>query len=322
MSTGLLALLDDVVALAKLAAATLDDASAQAARVGAKTAGVLVDDAAVTPRYVTGLAAERELPIVGRIALGSLKNKLIYLMPVALLLSVVAPWALTPILMAGGLYLCFEGYEKIHSMLAPHASVAAHGVVEIPAANAKALEDRKVAGAIRTDLVLSAEIMAISLANITAPSLIIQALVLALVGILVTVGVYGAVALIVKADDLGVWLALNGGPITSRFGRWLVRAMPPFLKGLAFVGTIAMLWVGGGILIHGFNTFGFSAGEHLLHAISETLGGSVPGVLGQALGWLGGAFVSAVVGLIAGGIAAAIITLIALPVWRALRGGA
>lgn len=322
MTTGLLALLDDVVALTKLAAATLDDASAQAAKVGAKAAGVVVDDAAVTPRYVTGLAAERELPIVGRIALGSLKNKLVYLLPIALLVSAVAPWSLTPMLMLGGLYLCFEGYEKVHSMRVPHPSRAEDGAAEVHKIDPKALEDQKVAGAIRTDLVLSAEIMAIALANITAPDLLVRALVLGFVAIMVTVGVYGAVALIVKADDFGVWLALNGGPLTSKAGRLLVRGMPPFLKGLSFVGMIAMLWVGGGILIHGLGVFGLGAMEHMLHALSEALHDLMPGALGLALGWLATASGSAFVGLIAGGIAAFLLNGILMPAWSALKGAA
>jgi len=322
MSSGLLALLDDVVALTKLTAATLDDVTAQAAKVGAKTAGVVVDDAAVTPRYVTGLAAERELPIIGRIALGSLKNKLIFLLPIALLLSEFAPWAITPILTAGGLYLCFEGYEKVHSMFAHHAPETAHAVAGAPVVDPKNLEDQKVAGAIRTDLVLSAEIMAIALANITAPGLAVQALVLAVVGIMVTAGVYGAVALIVKADDFGVSLALKDGPITSRLGRGLVRGMPYFLKVLSFVGMIAMLWVGGGILIHGLNSFGLSAGEHLLHAVAETVHTTVPEMLGGLFAWLATASVSAIIGLVAGALTALVVNGVVWPAWIALKGTA
>ncbi len=198
MSGGLLALLDDVVALTKLAAATLDDAASQAVKASAKAAGVVIDDAAVTPRYVTGLAAQRELPIVGRIAYGSLKNKLLFLLPAALLLSAFLPQAITPLLMLGGLYLAFEGYEKVHHMLtAPSQTAQSVKVVAQLAESDKALEDEKVAGAIRTDFILSAEIMAIALASITAPDLATQAIVLALVAIVITVAVYGVVALIV-----------------------------------------------------------------------------------------------------------------------------
>src|SRR5688572_8124985 len=215
MSGGLLALLDDVVALTKLAAATLDDAASQAVKASSKAAGVVIDDAAVTPRYVTGLAAQRELPIVGRIAVGSLKNKLLFLLPAALLLSAFLPQAITPLLMLGGLYLCFEGYEKVHHMLtAPSQAAQSVKVVAELAQGDKALEDEKVSGAIRTDFVLSAEIMAIALAAVTAPDLLTQALVLAAVAVFITVAVYGVVALIVKADDIGVRLVQRGGIIS------------------------------------------------------------------------------------------------------------
>lgn len=299
MSTGLLALLDDVVALTKLAAVTLDDAAAQATKASAKAAGVVIDDAAVTPRYVVGLAAERELPIVGRIAWGSLKNKIVFLLPVALLLTTYAPFLLTPLLMLGGLYLCFEGYEKVHSMVAGHDAVAEKAQQLATSPDPKVLEEEKVASAIRTDFVLSAEIMAISLATITEPSLWMKAAVLALVAFLVTVGVYGAVALIVKADDFGLYLAQKGGPITSRMGRALVHGMPPFLKGLAFIGMLAMLWVGGGILVHGLAEYGIKGPEHIIHDVSHVFA-NVPGI-GPILTWLAGASLSAVVGLIAGG---------------------
>ena len=302
MSTGLLALLDDVVALTKLAAVTLDDAAAQATKASAKAAGVVIDDAAVTPRYVVGLAAERELPIVGRIALGSLKNKLVFLLPAALLLTTFAPFLLTPLLMIGGLYLCFEGYEKVHSMVAGHDPVAEKTQKLAGTLDPKVLEDEKVAGAIRTDFVLSAEIMAISLASITEPSLWMQAAVLAFVAIIVTVGVYGAVALIVKADDFGLYLAQKGGPISRPIGRALVHGMPPFLKALAFIGMLAMLWVGGGILVHGLAEYGIKGPEHVIHDVSHMFA-NVPAV-GPILTWLAGAAMSAVVGLVAGGLVA------------------
>jgi predicted DNA repair protein MutK len=296
--SGLLALLDDVVALAKLAAVTVDDAAAQAVKVGAKTAGVVIDDAAVTPRYVTGLAAQRELPIVGRIAFGSLKNKMLFLLPAALLLSVFLPTAITPLLMLGGLYLAYEGFEKVLHWItaAPVATVvdaAAAGV------DAKALEDKRVAGAIRTDFILSAEIMAIALANTEAPDLTTKALVLTVVALLVTVGVYGAVALIVKADDLGVALARRNGFISGPIGRALVHGMPPFLQVLSVVGTIAMLWVGGGILVHGLQVYGFAGPEHIIHALQDAARGALP-AFGEVAAWLVGASGAAVVGLIAG----------------------
>lgn len=300
MSTGLLALLDDIVALTKLAAVTLDDAASQAATASAKAAGVVIDDAAVTPRYVTGLAAERELPIVWRIAVGSLKNKLVFLLPAALLLTAVAPFLLTPMLMLGGLYLAFEGYEKVHSMLSgPDGGTAAPAA---RAVDAKTLEEERVAGAIRTDMVLSAEIMAISLANIIEPTLWMQAAVLAGVAVIVTAGVYGAVALIVKADDFGLYLAQNGGTLSRTIGRGLVKGMPPFLRALSFVGMIAMLWVGGGILVHGLAQFGVTAPEHLIYG-AGSLFVEVP-ILGRALAWLVEATLSSVVGLAAGGLVA------------------
>lgn len=302
MSSGLLALLDDVVALAKVAAVTLDDAAAQAAKASAKAAGVVIDDAAVTPRYVVGLAAERELPIVGRIALGSLKNKLVFLLPIGLLLTTFAPWALTPLLMLGGLYLCFEGYEKVHELVSPHDPVAAK-VEKMVATDAKAIEDDKVAGAIRTDLVLSAEIMAIALASMTEPNLVMQAVVLAVVGLMVTAGVYGAVALIVKADDFGLYLAQNGGALTRRLGRALVHGMPPFLRALSFIGMIAMLWVGGGILIHGLAAFGYDGPEHVQHLIADTAASLLPPI-GGLLSWIASAAVATAIGLAAGGLVA------------------
>ena len=305
--SGLLALLDDVVALAKLAAVTLDDTAAQAAQAGAKAAGVVIDDAAVTPRYVTGLAAKRELPIVGRIALGSLKNKLIFLLPAALLLSTFIPGAITPLLMLGGLYLAFEGYEKVHHMLLHDKAAKTVADVAEGTKDAKELEDERVFGAIRTDFILSAEIMAIALASITAPDLLTQGLVLAAVGIGITVLVYGAVALIVKADDFGLYLSQRGGSITKAIGRALVYGMPPFLKILSLVGTIAMLWVGGGILVHGLAHFGVTGPEHVIHDLSEAVRAAVP-VASGFFAWLTGALASALVGLVAGGLTALIVT--------------
>lgn len=309
--SGLLALLDDVVALAKLTAVTIDDAAAQAVKVGAKTAGVVIDDAAVTPRYVTGLAAKRELPIVGRIAFGSLKNKMLFLLPAALLLSVFLPSAITPLLMLGGLYLAYEGFEKVwHWVTATPVATLADTAAE--GADAKALEDKRVAGAIRTDFILSAEIMAIALANTEAPDLTSKALVLTVVALLVTAGVYGAVALIVKADDLGVALARRNGFISGPIGRALVHGMPPFLQALSVVGTIAMLWVGGGILVHGLNEYGISQPEHIIHALQDGVHGILP-VLTEVGAWLAGASGAAVVGLIAGAATAIVVKIVTLP---------
>ena len=316
MASGLLGLLDDVVALAKVAAASLDDAAAQALEASGAAAGVVIDDAAVTPRYVMGFAAERELPIVGRIALGSLKNKILFLLPAALLLSAFTPWAIMPLLMIGGMFLCFEGYEKVHQMIVPHDSHAkpAHSA---SSGDARELEEKTVAGAIRTDFILSAEIMAISLAGIETPNILMQALVLLTVGVLVTASVYGVVAAIVKADDLGVYLAQRRGKITRAIGQATVHGMPPFLKTLSFVGMVAMLWVGGGIIIHGLHTYGIDVLEHITHAISEAARTVVPSI-GGMLGWLGGAIASAVFGLVIGAITALAIVPVLTPLWRAV----
>ena len=294
---GLLSLLDDVVALTKLAAATIDDAAGQAARAGVKAAGVVIDDAAVTPRYVTGLAAQRELPIIARIAIGSLKNKLLFLLPAALLLSSFWPQAITPLLMLGGLYLCFEGYEKVHHALA--SPVLAGSDQEADVRFSKEIEDQKVAGAIRTDFILSAEIMAIALASITAPDFATQALALTVVAVMITAAVYGVVALVVKADDVGVRLALRGGPVSGGLGRAMVHGMPTFLEVLSFIGMLAMLWVGGGILLHGLAEYGFTAFEHAIDAASEIARGALP-LVGDVLAWLVAAAVASVIGLVVG----------------------
>ena len=300
MSIGLIALLDDVAAIAKVAAASLDDVVAQAAKAGVKAAGVVIDDAAVTPRYVIGFAASRELPIVVKIAVGSLRNKLIYLTPAALALSAFAPGAITPLLMVGGAYLCFEGAEKLAEKAFPHVTHQAEEVAVPRTADAQALEDRKVAGAIRTDFILSAEIVAITLAAVPAHDLWMQATVLILVGIAITVGVYGAVAVIVKADDVGVALARNASPsawgaLMRTIGRIVVRGMPGFLTILGAVGTAAMIWVGGGIIVHGLEVYGFDALAHLIHGAAERAAGLVPAAA-NVVSWLVTALGSGLVG--------------------------
>ena len=243
MSVGLLALLDDIGAIAKVAAATLDDVAAQATKAGAKAAGVVIDDAAVTPRYVVGFAAARELPIVAKIAVGSLRNKLLILLPAALALSYFLPSAITPLLMIGGVYLCYEGTEKVFEKLVPHRAHAHESALASVALDPKTLEDEKVAGAIKTDFILSAEIMAITLAAIPTESIWKQALVLAIVAIGITAGVYGVVALIVKADDAGMALARSdrASAVGRALGRGIVRGMPGLLKVLSVVGTAAMI---------------------------------------------------------------------------------
>ena len=297
MAGGLVALLDDVAAIAKLAAASLDDVAGASARAGAKAAGVVIDDTAVTPRYVVGLAPQRELPIIGKIALGSLRNKLLFLLPAALLLSAFAPWAITPILMLGGAFLCYEASEKIVETL-----MGGHGAEEETAVtDPKTLEDRQVSGAIRTDLILSAEIMAIALSELPDMSIWTQAIALALVGIAITVGVYGLVAAIVKMDDIGLHLAQRGNSGAQAAGRGLVKAMPVLLRVLAVVGTAAMVWVGGGIIVHGMEEFGLTTLPHLIHDTAHHAAEALPFAAG-AVNWIVGAIGAAIVGLIIGAV--------------------
>lgn len=322
MSIGLIALLDDVAALAKMASASLDDVAGQAAKAGTKAAGVVIDDAAVTPRYVVGFAADRELPIVGRIALGSLRNKLLFLLPGALALSAFAPWAITPLLMLGGAYLCYEGTEKVYEALFPHK---AHGhEEEVAAAADSAMEDRRVASAIKTDFILSAEIMAITLAAIPEGSFWTKAAVLAVVAVGITAAVYGAVALIVKADDAGMALAANKnrsflGSLGRGIGRAVVKGMPHLLKILAVVGTAAMIWVGGGILIHGLEEYGVTAPAHLIHDAAASVAGLVPAAKGF-VEWLVTAAASGLVGLAVGALLIPVTSFVIVPAWQAVAG--
>jgi hypothetical protein len=316
MSTGLIALLDDIAGIAKMAAASLDDVAAAAGKAGAKAAGVVIDDAAVTPRYVVGFAASRELPIIRRIAVGSLKNKLLFLLPAALALSAFAPWAITPLLMLGGAYLCYEGAEKVFGALFPHAAHAHEEAIGVAGADAQAVEDAKVRAAIGTDFILSAEIMAIALATIPEASLPMQAAILAAVGIGITVAVYGAVALIVKADDVGVALARHEAPAVAAFGRGLVRAMPPLLKGLAIIGTAAMVWVGGGIIIHGLEVIGLAGPAHALEALAH------PVAFSPLLAWLVMAAGAGVVGVVVGALLIPLVQHVIAPLLARLRGGA
>jgi predicted DNA repair protein MutK len=304
MSSGLIALLDDLVALTKVAAASLDDAGAQAVKAGSKAAGIVIDDAAVTPRYVVGLAADRELPIVRKIATGSLKNKMLFLLPGALILSFFAPSIITPLLMIGGAFLCLEGYHKVADLV--HPGHSGHGAIpdaaKAPSIQTEAqLEDERVGSAIQTDFILSAEIMAITLAAVTTKPLWMQASVLAIVGFGMTLLVYGAVALIVKADDAGVAMAKSSSAVLRAVGRGIVGGMPSFLKLLSFVGMIAMLWVGGGILIHGMHGLGWHAPEEMVHHAAEVVASKVPALHGP-LGWLVSAGIAAVLGVLVGGI--------------------
>ncbi|MCH4892771.1 DUF808 family protein [Sphingomonas sp. SFZ2018-12] len=303
MPGGLIALLDDVAALTKIAASSLDDVAAAAGRAGTKSAGVVIDDAAVTPSYVVGLSPDREVPIIAKIAVGSLRNKLLFILPVALALSALAPWLITPILMLGGTYLCFEGAEKVWEKL----SGAHHADEVIEITDPKALEARQVGGAIRTDFILSAEIMAIALADLTGRSIGTQAAVLALVGIGITIAVYGVVALIVKMDDFGLYLAKRPGGTAQMLGRGLVRGMPALLRALSLIGTAAMVWVGGGIIIHGLAAFGFATIEHIVHDAAVAVGHAVPAI-GGILEWLVTAIGSAIVGLAVGAIVVLVVS--------------
>jgi uncharacterized protein len=314
MATGLLALLDDIAGIAKIAAASVDDVAAQAAKAGAKAAGVVIDDAAVTPRYVVGFAAAREIPIVRRIAVGSLRNKLLILLPAALALSAFAPWAILPLLVLGGAFLCYEGAEKVWEKISPHAAHHHEEVVGAAPPDPQALENARVAGAIRTDFILSAEIMAIALATITVDSFWMRAIVLAAVAIGITFVVYGAVAIIVKADDAGAAMALRQNGTVAALGRGIVAGMPPFLAALGVIGTAAMLWVGGGIVLHGLYELGFKTIGHLPQYLAHGLG-----LDAGFLGWLVQATVSGVFGLLLGAAIIPLVQFVVAPLVRRLR---
>ena len=305
MAGGLAALLDDIAALAKLAAASVDDVSAAAGRASAKAAGVVIDDTAVTPRYLHGFTADRELPIIKRIAVGSLRNKLLFILPAALLLSQFLPWLLTPILMIGGTYLAFEGAEKVYELLTGHAKEK----TAVPAAaQGTDVEKTMVAGAIRTDFILSAEIMVISLNEVADEPLVSRAVILVVVALGITALVYGVVALIVKMDDIGLRLAETRSGALATFGRLLVRAMPKVLAVLSSVGIVAMLWVGGHILLVGVDELGWHAPYDLVHHLEEAVHG-VEGI-GGFLAWLVNTLASAVIGLIVGAVVVAVMHVI------------
>ncbi|MBD8065457.1 DUF808 domain-containing protein [Devosia sp. PTR5] len=319
MAVGLLALLDDVASLVKVAAASLDDVAGQAAKAGVKAAGAVIDDAAVTPNYVQGFTAERELPIVGKIAWGSVKNKLLFLLPAALLLSLFAPWIITPLLMLGGAYLCYEGAEKVFHALAPHSAESHEAELEPAAIEPHSMEDRQVAGAIKTDFILSAEIMTIILAAIEVGDFWTQAAILAVAAIGITVAVYGAVALIVKADDLGLWLARNSRTGAGRsFGRGIVRFMPVFMNVLSVVGTAAMTWVGGSIIVHGLYEFGIGGPEHVVETVAHWAEAALPSVAAVA-GWVATAAVDFVFGIVLGALLIPVASHVIAPAWRAVK---
>jgi hypothetical protein len=299
MAGGLVALLDDVAALVKLAAASVDDVGAAAAKASIKATGVVVDDTAVTPRYVHGLSPERELPIIKRIARGSLRNKLFFILPAALLLSQFLPWLLTPILMVGGAYLCYEGAEKVWEAVSGHHEGDEPGSVDA------VHEDTVVSGAVRTDFILSAEIMVIALNEVETEPFLSRAVILVVVALLITALVYGVVALIVKMDDIGLRLAERESGSSQRLGRGLVRGMPVLLQVLSTVGIAAMLWVGGHILLVGVDELGWHALYDLVHHLEDGAAG-LAGV-GGLLGWLVNTVASAFVGLVVGAVVVAVL---------------
>jgi predicted DNA repair protein MutK len=287
MASGLAALLDDIATITKVAAASIDDVAAAAAKAGTKAAGVVIDDTAVTPQYVTGFTPDRELPIIWRIARGSLKNKLLFILPAALLLSAFLPWAITPLLMMGGTYLCFEGAEKVMEKFAEATDgkeeALAKEVVKLTSAEHEA---NMVGGAVRTDFILSAEIMAIALNEVSSQTIAMQAGSLVFVAVAITLAVYGVVGVIVKMDDIGLHMAKRGHGGTQALGRALVRGMPKLLALLSTVGTAAMLWVGGQIILHGLHV-------HPAQAVGLTDG---------VVGWAADAALSGVFGLTLGAV--------------------
>ncbi|WP_417208707.1 DUF808 domain-containing protein [Antarctobacter sp.] len=315
--SGLLALLDDVAAIAKVAAASVDDIGAAAMKAGSKTAGVLIDDAAVTPKYIQGFEPARELPIIWRISRGSLINKLVFLMPAALLMAAFAPWLVWPLLILGGCYLCFEGAEKIVHVLMRHDAHSGGPDGSHDVGDPTHLEEAKVKGAIKTDFILSAEIMVISLSAIDAPNFWMQAATLAVVAVLITFVVYGAVAIIVKMDDVGLWLSRVGRlGITRGIGRFIVKFMPGLLKALAIIGTAAMLWVGGSIIVHSSHEMGWHWPEETVHHAAVALGQG-----NAALEWAVTAGIDFIIGFLVGLVLIPIGTKLVAPIWARLFGG-
>ena len=309
--SSLLVLIDDI-------ATVLDDVALMTKMAAKKTAGVLGDDLALNAQQVSGVRAERELPVVWAVAKGSFLNKLI-LVPAALAISAFIPWAVTPLLMIGGAYLCYEGAEKVFHALMPHGAQKHEATLEPVSIKAPTLEDQKIAGAIQTDFILSAEIMTIALSAIDAPDVVTRALILALVGVGITVAVYGSVALIVKADDLGLWLARNGRTGWGRgFGRTLVAGMPGFMQILTVIGTAAMIWVGGGILSHGLASVGIAGPEHIIEAASEWAAHAVPAIADFA-GWAMKALIDGIGGLLVGALLIPLVGSVIAPSWKAIR---
>lgn len=297
MPSGLFALLDDVATIAKVAAASIDDVGAAASKAGVKAAGVVVDDTAVTPRYVTGFTPDRELPIIWRITKGSLFNKLVLILPALLLLSTFLPWAITPLLMMGGAYLCFEGAEKvIHALQRDKTSLEEDAEIVADRNH----EEVMVKGAVRTDFILSAEIMVIALNEVLDEHLVMRGATLALVAVLITIAVYGVVGLIVKMDDIGLHMAKRGSAARQAIGRGLVNFMPSLLAALATIGTAAMLWVGGQIVLHGLHEYHIGGIAEALEALAHSVAGGLP--LEGLWTWLIKATGDGIFGLLLGGL--------------------
>lgn len=296
MASGLFALIDDIVVLAKATALSLDDIAIGAGKAGIKSAGVIIDDAAVTPQYVKGLSPKRELPIVWRITKGSLLNKFVFIIPTLLILSWIAPWALPFLLIAGGSYLVYEGAEKVLAWVGfgHHKN---HSEETIEAISNKEHENKIVKNAVTTDLVLSAEIMLISMSNIETNNILSLITMLSIVALGMTILVYGAVGMLVKIDDIGFHYATNpkkSKPV-RRFGFGLVKSMPKIFNILSVIGTIAMLWVGGHILAKSLSDVGVKFAYDLLHTVAhyvEPAGGFII--------WSVDTTVSAIMGLVVG----------------------
>jgi predicted DNA repair protein MutK len=293
MASGFFALLDDIAVLAKAAATSLDDVAVGAGKSASKTAAVLIDDAAVSPQYVQGLSPKRELPVVWKIALGSFRNKFLFVIPAAMILSWLAPGVLPYLLILGGSYLAFEGAEKV---LTWFGLVKHHHKAGTLAAGTD-LEKSMVASAVRTDLILSTEIMLISLASVDEDNWIKKLLMLFLIGFLMTIAVYGAVGLLVKLDDIGLHMAQRQNRGVKAFGTGIIKVMPNVFKTLTFVGTLAMLWVGGHLVWKSLGDVGVKFFADSLHGIEEFFHHYHP-----LLAWLGDTAVSTLFGFILGAI--------------------
>lgn len=316
MAGGLAALLDDIAAMARLAAASIDDVGAAAGRASMKATGVVVDDTAVTPRYITGIEPKDELPIIKRIAIGSLRNKVIFILPVILLLSQFLPWLLAPLLIVGGTYLCFEGTEKLWEAVSGHhpdvPAVAADEVGVDP----EKKKDEVVSGAVRTDFILSSEIMVIALKEVEKESLVSRAAILLVVALLITALVYGVVALIVKMDDVGLHMSRRESGASRAIGRGLVAGMPKLLAALSTIGIVAMLWVGGHIVLTQLDELGVHGPYGVVHHLEEQVRHAVHGPLGGVLAWLTNTALSALVGVVLGAIVVTVVHLV-----KKARGG-